>query len=354
MGLREATFVAVILGATAVVGAEPRPPKAEPAKRITPAKQSAVAEPKPAEHSAPAAPERPDPAAEEDQGDLAAEALPPHIVGPRKVDLGNNTTIDLPEGFILVERAQAQEMARKEGNSTEGLVALVFKPDSNWTIVIDYDDSGYIDDSDADDLEADDLLESYREGTREQNKTRRALGRPDLEVDGWTEPPRYERAQHHLVWGLVAHTTEDKVVNFFTRILGRTGYLSVNLIDSPERIESSKKDALAILQATQFNPGSTYADHISSDRSSGIGLRGLVLGGAGVAAATKLGLLAKFGALLLKLLLVLKKGFIVIVLGIGALFRWLFRRKPPAAESDPMASQGPPDMPPPPDGMGPG
>jgi uncharacterized membrane-anchored protein len=354
MGLREATFLTVILSTTAIAGAEPRPAKAEPAKATKPAKQPAAAEPKTAERSAPAAPERPDPAAEEDQDDPAAEALPPQIVGPRTVDLGHNTTIDLPEGFILIERAQAQEIARKAGNSAEGLVALVFRRDSDWTIVIDYDDSGYIDDSDADDLDADDLLESYREGTHEQNKTRRALGHPDLEVDGWTERPRYERAQHHLVWGLVAHTTGEKVVNFFTRILGRNGYLSVNLIDSPEQIESSKKEALAILQATRFNPGSTYADHISSDKSSGIGLRGLVLGGTGVAVATKLGLLAKFGALLLKLVLVLKKGFIVIVLGLGALFRWLFRRKPPAAESDPMASQVPPDSLPPPDGMGPG
>jgi len=50
---------------------------------------------------------------------------------------------------------------------------------------------------------------------------------------------------------------------------------------------------------------------VSSDKSSGIGLRGLVLGDAGVAVPSKLGLIAK-------LLLVFKKGFILIFAGIWA------------------------------------
>jgi uncharacterized membrane-anchored protein len=131
------------------------------------------------------------------------------------------------------------------------------------------------------------------------------------------------------------------VVNHFTRILGRNGYLAIDLIDAPERLEASKKEALAILQSTHFNPGSTYADHVSSDHSSGIGLRGLVLGGAGVAVASKLGLLAK-------ILLVFKKLFIVIGAAVAGLFRWLFRRKSAASsESVSMAPpSGPPDGPP--------
>jgi uncharacterized membrane-anchored protein len=335
MGLREATLFTVILGMTAAATADARPAKpAKPAK--PPAADPKAAEAKPAEQPAAAAD-----AAPGKPGDAAAETdeqLPPHIVGPKHVDLGANTSIDLPDGMVLFERAVAQDLLRKSGDPPDDVVALVFKPGSDWHAFIEYTASGYIDDSDANDLDASELLESYRKGTEEQNKTRKAHGNLELFIDSWSEPPRYERASHHLVWGLLAHNAEGKVINHFTRILGRNGYLAIDLIDAPERLEASKKEALPVLQATHFDPGSTYADHVSSDRSSGIGLRGLVLGGAGVALASKLGLFAK-------LLLVFKKLFIVIGAAIAGLFRWLFRRKP-AASSEPMA-MGPPSDPPP-------
>jgi uncharacterized membrane-anchored protein len=347
MGLREATLFTVILGMTAAATAVAKPARSEPAKAAKPpAADAKAADAKAADAKAAERPDRPgsgdatsatpdDAAAEPDE-----DKIPPHIVGPKHVDLGDNTAIDLPEGMVLFERAVAQELLRKNGDPPDGVVAMVFKPGSEWHAFIEYSASGYIDDSDADDLDAGELLDSYRKGTEEQNKTRKSLGKPELFIDSWSELPRYERASHHLVWGLAAHDTDGKVINFFTRILGRNGYLSVDLIDAPERLEASKKEALPILQATHFNPGSTYADHVSSDRSSGIGLRGLVLGGAGVAVASKLGLLAK-------ILLVFKKLFIVIGAAIVGLFRWLFRRKSRAAAADPIASQGTADLGPP-------
>jgi uncharacterized membrane-anchored protein len=337
MGLREATFITLSLTvglALAASAADAKPTRPEPRAAKKPA-----AEP-PAERPDPAAAGAADAKGDGTDADDAAEdaAMPPHVVGPKHVDLGNNTSIDLPDGMVLFERAAAQELLRKSGNSPEGVVAMVFKPGSEWHVFIEYQDSGYIDDSDADDLDAGELLDSYREGTQAQNKTRKSMGQSELFIDTWTEKPRYEKPVHHLVWGLAAHSTEGKVVNFFTRILGRNGYLSVDLIDEPERLDASKKEALAILQATRFNAGWAYADHVGSDRSSGVGLRGLVLGGAGVAVAAKLGLIAK-------LLLVFKKAFILIGAAVAGLFRWLFRRKSRATPN--VASSSPPDDQPP-------
>jgi uncharacterized membrane-anchored protein len=224
MGLREATLFTVILGMTAAATADARPAKNEPAKAAKPkAGDPKPADPKPAERSDPgeATPGEP--------GDAAAGAaeeakIPPHLVGPKHVDLGDNTSIDLPEGMVLFERAVAQELLRKNGDPPDGVVAMVFKPGSEWHAFIEYSASGYIDDSDANDLDAGELLDSYRKGTEEQNKTRKSLGKPELFIDNWSEPPRYERASHHLVWGLTAHDSDGKVVNFFTRILGRNGF----------------------------------------------------------------------------------------------------------------------------------
>ncbi|HEX3764620.1 MAG TPA: DUF2167 domain-containing protein [Kofleriaceae bacterium] len=316
----------MILSLTAAATVEAKPAPAQPAHAKPAPAADAQGEP---------AAEADDAAANEAASD--ADTMPPHIVGPKHVDLGNSSAIELPDGMVLLERNAAQDLLRKNGEPPDNVVAMVFKPGSDWHVFIEYESSGFVDDSDADDLDARELLDSYREGTVEQNKTRKAHGQSELFIDSWSEPPRYERASHHLVWGILAHNSEGKVVNHFTRILGRSGYLAIDLIDAPERLEAAKKEAQAILDSTHFNPGSTYADHVSSDSSSGIGLRGLVLGAGGVAVASKLGLLAK-------LLLVFKKAFLLIGAAIAGLFRWLFRRKSAAAR---VSSSAPPADPPP-------
>lgn len=340
MGPRTATVLTLILGLSATVTVEAKPTRPSGGKPAAEAKaaDAKAADAKAAE--AKAADAKPDgaPAEAEAEADTEADTMPPHIVGPKHVDLGNSSAIDLPDGMVLFERAVAQDLLRKSGDSPDGVVAMVFKPGSEWHAFIEYDASGFVDDSDADDLDAKELLESYRDGTAEQNKTRKAHGQPELFVDSWSEPPRYERASHHLVWGILVHTSDGKMVNHFTRILGRSGYLAIDLIDAPERLEASKKEAQVILDSTRFNPGSTYADHASSDSSSGIGLRGLVLGASGVAVASKLGLFAK-------LLAMFKWVFVAIGGAIVGAFRWLFRRKSAAGQ---VSSGGlPPSDPPP-------
>ncbi len=246
----------------------------------------------------------------------------PHLTGPSLVDLGHSAEIDLPAGMLLFERATAQDLMKRMGNDGSGVVAMILPPrgTGDWIIVIEADDIGYVSDSDADELDADSMLEQFKTGTIEQNKQRVQLGVPALYVDGWSERPRYQQLQHHLVWGLDAHDSNGKVINFFTRFLGRYGYLSVNLIDEPANIESSKQQALAILSAIRFRPGAKYSDHVEGDRDSGFGLKALVLGGAGVA-------LAKKGGILIAIVLFMKKGFIIVLAAVGGLLKWLFGRK---------------------------
>jgi uncharacterized membrane-anchored protein len=260
-------------------------------------------------------------------------------VGPRLVLLGHHAQIDLPAGMNLLEQAQAQELMRKIGNDTGGVVAVILPPigsGSSWMVVIGASDVGYVSDDDADELDAATMLEQFKQGTLEQNKKRVAVGVPELFIDDWSERPHYEPATHHLVWGLNAHDSESKVVNFFTRFLGRLGFLSVNLIDDPATIEASKVQALSVLTALRFETGSRYEDHASSDQDSGIGLKALVLGGAGVVIAKKTGILVAIA-------IFLKKGLVVILVAIGGFFRWLFRRKKDAeiAESAPRDPSSP-------------
>jgi uncharacterized membrane-anchored protein len=269
----------------------------------------------------------------------AEDQLPPHITGPKLVDLGNGTEIDLPANTFLFERDVARELMKKDGATGENVEAFIIRPGAQWAAIVEYNGVGYVNDSDADKLDPDDLFDAFKKGNDEQNARRKELGVAPLFLDGWSEKPHYDFVTHHLVWGLTGHGSDGPVINFFTRVLGRNGFISVNLIDSPDRIEASKQDAANVLSAVRFKDGSRYIDHQGDDKDSGIGLRGLVLGGTGVAIAAKSGLL-------LKLLLVFKKAIIFIVAAVGGLFRWLFGRKKKAAAA--VAEAGSvPGMPPP-------
>ena len=265
----------------------------------------------------------------------------PQIHGPKLYDLGHNAEIDIPAGMRLFEQATAADMIKKGGGSAEGTIAVVMPEfgHGEWVVIIDANDEGYVNDSDADQLDANEMLQDFKTGTAEQNKKRVAMGIPALEIDGWSNPPAYDKAKHHLVWGLNAHDTSGKVVNFFTRFLGRSGYLSLNLIDDAATIEASKVQALAVLQATRFKPGFTYENHASGDKDSHTGLKALVIGGGALLVAKKTGLLVL-------LLVFLKKGFIVVIAAIGGFFKWITGRgKKP---DDHLSMNLPPNDPPPP------
>jgi uncharacterized membrane-anchored protein len=299
---------ALICAAVGVASAD----KAKPAKT----------DPKKTEPKAEAPAEAP-PAAGSDAADAEPAAqLPPHIEGPKQVELGYHAQIDLPGGMILLEQKEAQDLMRKWGNDPEGTVAVIFPTSetAHWWVAIDAVDQGYVSDDDADDLDAGALLSSIKEGTTEQNKTRAKMGIPELTVDDWSEKPHYEKAKHHLVWGLNAHDKEGKSVNFNTRYLGRNGFLSVNVVTGAEDFQKSKVEALAILNAVHFSTGYRYEDHVDSDRDSGVGLKGLIIGGTAVVIAKKTGILVA-------ILLALKKGFIVVFVAIGAFFKRLFGGK---------------------------
>ena len=305
------------------------------------AKDKAPAKPKAAEKAPAEAPVAEAPKAEPEAPEVA------HIVGPQQVQLGHHAQIDLPAGMVLLEQQAAQELMRKTGNSPEGVVAVIIPQDEHatWWVSIEASDDGYVDDDDADELDASSMLAQIKQGTLEQNKTRVAIGVPEYFADDWREPPRYERIQHHLVWGINGHDKSAKNVNFSTRFLGRNGYLSVDLVDGVETIDQSKTQALAILTAVHFAPGFRYEDHVGSDHSSGLGLKALVVGGTAV-------VLAKKGGILIAILLGLKKFVVLTVVGVGAFFKRLFggkKAQPNIASMDPASSEAPPSGAPPSD-----
>jgi uncharacterized membrane-anchored protein len=86
-------------------------------------------------------------------------------------------------------------------------------------------------------------------------------------------------------------------VSYNTYVLGREGYVSLNLVTSAAAVDAHKPAARELLAAVQFNNGKRYQEFDSStDAVAAYGLAAVV----GGVAAKKLGLLAVAGAFFAK------------------------------------------------------
>jgi uncharacterized membrane-anchored protein len=284
--------------------------------------------------------------------DEAMGATPPGLppgselrLGPASVDLPHDLTLGVPEGMLFGNHPFADALLRKNGSlHNENVLGIVLPQDerAQWWVILRHTDDGHVDDTEA--LDAKEILEALREGLPDLNEERKGLGMPPLTIEGWLEAPSYDRANHLMLWALDVASKDGHSANVNTRVLGRTGMLSLNLVTSPESLSGDKRYARELLAGTGFKPGHRYEDfEPKTDKLAEYGLTGLIAAGAGMGAVklVKLGLLAKFGKVLFTLLLAAKKFVVVAALGAFAFLKRLFgfgpKEVPPesAAEAAP-------------------
>jgi uncharacterized membrane-anchored protein len=264
--------------------------------------------------------------------------------GPARIALGHELTLELPADHVFLAARDAKKMLAKSGNfmGDAFLGMVISKTDRElppWWVAIEYADEGYVKDDEK--IDGDAILKSIKEGSEAANAERHEKGFPPLFIDGWSEAPHYDKVDHHLIWALGAHSTRGKSVNFETRMLGRRGHVSLNLITGPDVLAADKPEVEKLLSATTFDAGARYADFDAKkgDKVATYGLAALIAGGAGVTAlkVAKIGILAKFGKVLLGIIIAAKKGIILLLLAIGAFLKKVFGGKteepppPPAA-----------------------
>jgi uncharacterized membrane-anchored protein len=241
-------------------------------------------------------------------------------LGPKQLDLGHDVQLALPAGDAFLAMPEADRLLQKQGSfNNQGTLGIVVANDETqrWEVVLDYAESGYVKDDET--IDADALHKSLKEGTEAENSQRVAHGFQSLSVGDWSEVPRYDRSTHRLIWGLPVSSPRHTTVNYNTRVLGRRGVVSLNLLSSPETLEAEKANVAALLAATTFKNGARYEDFNSkTDKVAEYGLMGLILGGAGIAAVAKGGIFAG-------LLKVLIAGGKFIAAGVIALFAGLKR-----------------------------
>lgn len=256
--------------------------------------------------------------------------------GPAQIGLGDQGTLQLPEGYGFIPAAEGGRVMRAMGNSVDagfqGMVVPLNSEGRSSFFLLSFEPSGYVKDDDAKDWKPDELLQQVREGTEEGNKRRAQMGIPAVEVTGWIEPPRYQAEKHQLVWSIGsrergAPAGEAEGVNYRTLVLGREGYLTMTLVTDKEHVAALMPATATLLDNLTFGAGKRYADfNASTDHVAEIGLAALVAG----VAAKKLGLLALIVAFAVKF----AKVILIAVAGFGLALRkklGLAKKAAPAA-----------------------
>lgn len=224
------------------------------------------------------------------------------VKGPATVMLaGGLARLEVPAGYLFLKPDDAIHVLRRAGNPTDGTEIGLLHPaaaTSRSFIVIEHAAIGHV--SDADPLDAGALLASIAQAQRQQNEARRARGQPEITVTGWAEPPAYDRATRRMSWAVKARAGKEELINSRTRLLGRAGYLSYNLITDPAAFAHDSAVVAEVLARSSYHAGHRYEDYQpGKDRAAGRGLSDLVAAAPGAGGATGL---ARFRGPLLRAL----------------------------------------------------
>jgi uncharacterized membrane-anchored protein len=240
----------------------------------------------------------------------------------------------VPPGFYCLSAEHARRVITEAwGNppaTAEKVLGMILPAaktpiDDTWAAVVTFDADGYVSDEDAAKINYANLLKEMQEGTQQTSEQRVKDGFPSLRLVGWASPPFYDKDAHKLHWAkeLEFGGSAQHTLNYDVRALGRKGVLKMNFVAGMEQLAEIKSVIPTVMAIPEFTTGSRYQDYIpGTDKVAAYGIGGLIAGK----------VLAKAGFFALALVF-LKKGWIVVVLALGGLWRFVrqrFHRSPQA------------------------
>jgi len=243
-------------------------------------------------------------------------------VGPTKGFIGKKATIQVPKGYVFLGSKDTRKLMEIMEN-IPGDNEYVFAPiDLSWFAVFEFNPVGYVKDNES--LNAQSLLDTVTRGTEQGNIERRKRGWATMTILGWRFQPRYDKQSNLLEWAFLAKEdkTNSKIINYNTRILGRTGVMKVVLVADPDILDTAVSSFKNAINGYSFVNGEKYAEYRKGDRVAEFGLAALIAGGA-AAVATKKG----FWAAIVAFFIAAKKFAILAVIGLFAWIKSLFKRK---------------------------
>ncbi len=246
--------------------------------------------------------------------------------GPCKATMRHIGVVDVPRGYKFTGEAGTAILMELTQNLPRPNDLGLLCPESwningdpnVWFLVFEWDEIGYVKDDDKN-LDANAILDSIKKSQEQANVTLRARGFSELTIVGWERAPFYDEQTKLLTWATrVRDSRGGESVNYNSRLLGRGGVMSVNLVIVPHLLQQELPKYKEIVKATSFQSGQKYSEWRAGDKVAAYGLAALVTGGA-AAALAKSGLLGKLG----KFIIYIVVGIVAVI---GVAFKKIFGR----------------------------
>jgi uncharacterized membrane-anchored protein len=210
----------------------------------------------------------------------------PHV-GPYTESIGSVADWKVGEGYVALDPDDTTRLMEKMQNpDVRNSYLIAPKTLRPWFAVVDYEETGHVKDDDK--IDADAILKSLKEGTEQSNEARRSHGWPEMHVVGWKYAPHYEEDTKRLSWAIINETGGEQNINYFTKVLSRTGVATVVLVTDAEHLDASVTDLKQQIDGFSFKEGQRYMQFTKGDKVAEYGLGALIAGGA-AAVAVKTG-----------------------------------------------------------------
>ena len=207
--------------------------------------------------------------------------------GPVEGRIGDKALIKVPAGYVFLDERNTSRFLQLAGNPPRDGHYLYAPRSLDWFAVFSFEASGYVKDDEK--IDPDELLRTLKRSDGPENQERKRLGLEALYTDGWQVPPHYDSATRRLEWGMRLRSERGEyVVNYSSRLLGRSGVMSAILVSDPRTLDADMQQFKTALQEFSYVQGERYAEFKPGDRVAAYGLAALVVGGA-AAVATKKG-----------------------------------------------------------------
>jgi uncharacterized membrane-anchored protein len=243
----------------------------------------------------------------------------PWQTGPAAVGkIADKATVPLA-GLRFLDPEPTDRFMAITGNLPRQNSYMLGREDLAWWAVLDFVPEGYVKDDEK--IEADKLLAILKEGNAESAKERKKRGLPSLLLVGWHVSPQYDTENKRLEWATLLQTESgERIVNYSTKLLGRSGFTSAVLVSDPKNFTGDVAEFKTALKSLQYVPGEKYSEFKEGDKVAAYGLGALIVGGA-AAVATKKGFWAVLAGLFGAFWKVIVGVGIAALAGLGALFK---------------------------------
>jgi uncharacterized membrane-anchored protein len=208
------------------------------------------------------------------------------IKSPSSGEIGDKAKIKLSGDLSFLGETDTKRFLELNGNPGSYNHYTIANLREGWFAIFTFRPEGYVKDDEK--IDADALLKTLKEGNEKSLEDRKRQGLPLIYLEGWHTPPHYDVTTKRLEWATKLRTQDkEPLINYTTRILGRSGFMSVVLVSDPDSLDRDIKSFKTALKDFDYNSGEKYSEWKQGDKVAAYGLGALVVGGAAAAVASK-------------------------------------------------------------------